>query len=86
MSAAAPCLSFTVRIPGAARCAPGTPSRRVYGLPCCGRGALGLLWLAVNTVSLAALSSIERSRLKDSLRAIREWQDLAAYHYRTETF
>jgi len=40
----------------------------------------------VNTVSLSALSSIERSRLKDSLRAIREWQDKAAYHYRTEMF
>lgn len=40
----------------------------------------------VNTLSLAALSSIERSRVKDSLRAIRDWQDKAAYHYRTEMF
>jgi CBS domain-containing protein len=41
---------------------------------------------AVNTVSLRALSSIERSRLKDSLRAIRDWQENAAYHYRTDLF
>jgi CBS domain-containing protein len=40
----------------------------------------------VNTISLSALSSIERSRLKDSLRHIREWQDKAAYYYRTELF
>ena len=41
---------------------------------------------AVNRVSLSALSSIERSRLKDSLRAIREWQDTAAYHFKTDLF
>jgi CBS domain-containing protein len=41
---------------------------------------------AVNTVALGALSSIERSRLKDSLRAVRNWQDKAVYHYRTEHF
>ena len=41
---------------------------------------------SLNTVSLGDLTSIERSRLKDSLRAIREWQDRAAYHYRTEMF
>ena len=41
---------------------------------------------AVNKVALSALSSIERSRLKDSLRAVRNWQDKAAYHYRTDLF
>jgi CBS domain-containing protein len=40
----------------------------------------------VNTVALTALSSIERSRLKDSLRAIRDWQEKASYHYRTDLF
>jgi CBS domain-containing protein len=39
-----------------------------------------------NAVRLADLSAIERSRLKDSLQAIRNWQDLAAYHYRTDLF
>jgi len=39
-----------------------------------------------NRVALSALSSIERSRLKDSLRAIRSWQETAAYHYRTDLF
>jgi CBS domain-containing protein len=41
---------------------------------------------AQNEVSLADLTSIERSRLKDSLRAVREWQETAAYHYRTDMF
>ena len=40
----------------------------------------------VNTISLDALTSIERSRLKDSLRHIRDWQDKAAYTYRTDLF
>lgn len=40
----------------------------------------------VNRVALSALSSIERSRLKDSLHAIRDWQDLAAYHFKTDMF
>ncbi len=40
----------------------------------------------VNTLAIGALSSIERSRLKDSLRAVREWQETAAYHYRTDLF
>jgi CBS domain-containing protein len=40
----------------------------------------------VNRVALSALSSIERSRLKDSLRAVRNWQDKASYHYRTDLF
>jgi CBS domain-containing protein len=40
----------------------------------------------VNTIALSALSSIERSRLKDSLRAVRNWQEKASYHYRTDLF
>jgi CBS domain-containing protein len=36
---------------------------------------------ATNVVSLSQLSAIERSRLKDSLRAIASWQDKAAYRY-----
>jgi CBS domain-containing protein len=39
-----------------------------------------------NRIALSTLSSIERSRLKDALRVIREWQDLAAYHFKTDTF
>ena len=35
----------------------------------------------VNRVALSELSGIERSRLKDSFRAIKSWQDMAAYHY-----
>jgi CBS domain-containing protein len=41
---------------------------------------------AVNRVALSDLSSIERSRLKDSLRAVRNWQETASYHYRTDLF
>jgi CBS domain-containing protein len=40
----------------------------------------------VNTIALSALTSIERSRLKDSLRAVRNWQEKASYHYRTDLF
>ena len=40
----------------------------------------------VNTISLRALSSIERSRLKDSLRAIRDWQETATFHFKTDLF
>ncbi|HET8539566.1 MAG TPA: putative nucleotidyltransferase substrate binding domain-containing protein [Anaeromyxobacter sp.] len=32
------------------------------------------------------LSAIERTRLKESFRAIRRWQEKAAYHYRTDFF
>jgi hypothetical protein len=32
-------------------------------------------------ISLSKVSGIERSRLKDSLRAIASWQDKAAYRY-----
>jgi CBS domain-containing protein len=40
----------------------------------------------VNLVALSQLSTIERSRLKDSMRAIANWQETAAYHYRTDLF
>ncbi len=36
-----------------------------------------------NAVALADLSAIERSRLKDSLRAIKAWQEQAAYQFQT---
>jgi CBS domain-containing protein len=35
----------------------------------------------VNKLALTDLSAIERSRLKDSFRAIKNWQEMAAYHY-----
>jgi CBS domain-containing protein len=37
-------------------------------------------------VRLADLSAIERSRLKESFRAVKRWQERAAYHYRTDFF
>jgi CBS domain-containing protein len=37
-------------------------------------------------VALADLSAVERSRLKESFRAIGQWQERAAYHYRTDFF
>ena len=37
----------------------------------------------VNAVHLSDLSAIERSRLKDSLHAIKAWQDQAAYQFQT---
>ena len=40
----------------------------------------------VNVVSIADLSSLERSRLRDTFRAIEDWQERAAYHYRTDMF
>jgi CBS domain-containing protein len=36
---------------------------------------------AVNKLAFSDLSAIERSRLKDAFRAIKSWQDMAAYHY-----
>jgi len=39
-----------------------------------------------NLVSLADLSSMERSRLRDAFRAIEVWQERAAYHFRTDLF
>jgi CBS domain-containing protein len=39
-----------------------------------------------NMVSLAELSSMERSRVRDAFRAIEVWQERAAYHYRTDLF
>lgn len=37
-----------------------------------------------NRVALSQLSAIERARLKESFRAIRAWQELAAYHFKTD--
>jgi CBS domain-containing protein len=39
-----------------------------------------------SVVRLADLSAIERSRLKESFRAVKRWQERAAYHYRTDFF
>lgn len=39
-----------------------------------------------NVVSFADLSAIERSRLRESFQAIRDWQEKASYHYRTDLF
>jgi len=36
---------------------------------------------AINKLAFSDLSAIERSRLKDAFRAIKSWQDMAAYHY-----
>ena len=35
-------------------------------------------------VALADLSAVERGRLKDAFRAIKSWQDKAAYHYQAD--
>jgi CBS domain-containing protein len=40
----------------------------------------------VNVISIGDLSSIERSRLRDTFRAIEVWQERAGYHYRTDMF
>ena len=37
-----------------------------------------------NQVLLSELSAVERTRLKESLGAIRRWQEMAAFHYQTE--
>lgn len=37
-------------------------------------------------VAASELAPIERTRLKDSFRAVKRWQDRAAYHYRTDFF
>jgi CBS domain-containing protein len=42
--------------------------------------------LPTNIIVLGALSSLERSRLRDVFRAIEAWQRRASYHYRTEMF
>ena len=39
-----------------------------------------------SVVRLGDLSAIERSRLKESFRAIKRWQERAAFHYRTDFF
>jgi CBS domain-containing protein len=36
---------------------------------------------AINKLAFVDLSAIERSRLKDAFRAIKGWQEMAAYHY-----
>jgi CBS domain-containing protein len=40
----------------------------------------------LNVIAMGDLSSIERSRLRDTFRAIEDWQERAAYHYRTDMF
>ena len=37
-------------------------------------------------VPVAELDPLERTRLKEALRAVRRWQDRAAFHYRTDFF
>lgn len=39
-----------------------------------------------NMISLADLSSMERSRLRDAFRAVEVWHERAAYHFRTDLF
>jgi CBS domain-containing protein len=36
---------------------------------------------AINKLAFGDLSAIERSRLKDAFRAVKGWQEMAAYHY-----
>ncbi len=38
----------------------------------------------VDEVALADLSALERSRLKEAFRAVKRWQEKAAYHYQTD--
>jgi CBS domain-containing protein len=40
----------------------------------------------MNMISLSDLSSLERSRLRDTFRAIEDWQERASFHYRTDLF
>ncbi len=37
-----------------------------------------------NEVAMSGLNPVERSRLRESFRAIRKWQELAAYHFQAE--
>jgi CBS domain-containing protein len=39
---------------------------------------------ATNQIALGELSAIERTRIKDSFRAIRAWQERATYHFRID--
>jgi CBS domain-containing protein len=39
---------------------------------------------ATNKITLAQLTAVERSRLKDSFRAIRNWQDRGTFHFKLE--
>ncbi|HZZ84385.1 MAG TPA: DUF294 nucleotidyltransferase-like domain-containing protein [Anaeromyxobacteraceae bacterium] len=41
---------------------------------------------AGNTLTFSDLSAAERSRLREAFRAIRDWQETAAFHYRTDLF
>ncbi len=41
---------------------------------------------ATSEVRLSDLGAIERTRLKDAFRAVKRWQDKAAFHYRTDFF
>ena len=41
---------------------------------------------AGNALTFSALSAAERSRLREAFRAIRDWQETAAFHYRTDLF
>jgi CBS domain-containing protein len=41
---------------------------------------------ATSEVRLSDLGAIERTRLKESLRVVKRWQDKAAFHYRTDFF
>jgi CBS domain-containing protein len=41
---------------------------------------------AQNRIALSDLTTIERSRLKDSLRAVRDWQEKASFHFKTDMF
>ena len=37
----------------------------------------------LDAVALSSLNAMERTRLKDAFRAIRNWQETAAYHFQT---
>ncbi|HSD20813.1 MAG TPA: DUF294 nucleotidyltransferase-like domain-containing protein [Anaeromyxobacter sp.] len=37
-----------------------------------------------NAVALSELSALERTRLKDALRAVKNWQDAGTFHFKTE--
>jgi CBS domain-containing protein len=40
--------------------------------------------VVTNQVALAELTPLERTRLKDALRAVKSWQDAGAFHFKTE--
>jgi len=47
-------------------------------------GSLASGGVAGQSVALADLSAVERSRIKDALRAVRSFQEAGAYHFRTD--